>query len=297
MPQFSESIPVSTTTQAPSKALPIICLLIAMASLQGGAALAKSLFSEIGAEGVTALRIGFAAIFLCVIYRPWRRPLHLIVWRPILVYGTALGCMNLAFYMSLKTIPLGPAVAIEFSGPLAVAIFYSRRPADLIWLALAIFGLYLLLPFGQLSAGLDITGVLLALFAGVCWAVYIVAGKKAGDANGRMSVPLGSLVAAMFIFPIGLIHAGTGLFSLAILPTALLVGIFSSTLPYSLEMVALTKLPSKTFSTFMSLEPALGAVCGYLFLKEGLTTSQGIAVLCIIVSSIGITSAIGKDRS
>lgn len=138
------------------------------------------------------------------------------------------------------------------------------------------------------------TGVLLALFAGACWAVYIVAGKRAGAANGRMSVPLGALVAALFIFPIGWMHAGNGLFSLAILPTALMVAIFSSTLPYSLEMVALTRLPSKIFSTLMSLEPALGALSGYLFLHEGLTISQGIAVLCIIVSSIGITGAIGK---
>ncbi|WP_209216693.1 EamA family transporter [Glaciimonas immobilis] len=266
-----------------------------MSSLQGGAALAKGLFAGIGAEGVTALRIGFSAIFLCLIFRPWRMPLNQIVWRPIFIYGVALGSMNLAFYMALRTIPLGPAVAIEFTGPLAVAIFYSRRLSDAGWLGLAVFGLYLLLPFGQISGGMDTTGVLLALFAGACWAVYIVVGKKAGDANGRMSVPLGALVAAMFIFPIGLIHAGTALFSLSILPVALLVALFSSTLPYSFEMIALTRLPSKTFSTLMSLEPALGAVSGYLFLKEGLTLSQGIAVLCIIVSSIGITGFSKND--
>lgn len=296
MQQLSESIPVSAAPKGQGKAFSIACLLIAMASLQGGAALAKSLFAGIGAEGVTALRIGFSAIFLCAIYRPWRVPAQQIVWRPILVYGTALGCMNLAFYMSLKTIPLGPAVAIEFSGPLAVAIFYSRRPADLVWLALAAFGLFLLLPLGHISGGLDIGGVLVALFAGACWAVYIVWGKKAGEANGRVSVPLGALTAAIFIFPIGLMHAGSQLFSLSILPTALLVALFSSTLPYSLEMIALTRLPSKTFSTLMSLEPALGAVSGYLFLKEGLSSSQVIAVACIIVSSIGITGAIGKAR-
>jgi len=294
MQQVSESIPIAATSKGQGKAFSVVCLLIAMASLQGGAALAKSLFAGVGAEGVTALRIGFSAVFLCVIYRPWRVPVQEIVWRPILVYGTALGCMNLAFYMSLKTIPLGPAVAIEFSGPLAVALFYSRRPADLAWLALAAFGLFLLLPLSDLSGGIDLGGALLALFAGACWAVYIVSGKRAGAANGRMSVPFGALVATIIIFPVGLMHAGSQLFSLSILPTALLVALFSSTLPYSLEMMALTRLPSKTFSTLMSLEPALGAVSGYLFLKEGLTSSQGIAVACIIVSSIGITGAIGK---
>lgn len=296
MQHSSEAPAVQSVAKGQGKALSIVCLLVAMSSLQGGAALAKSLFAGIGAEGVTALRIGFSAIFLCAIFRPWRTPLTQIAWRPIIMYGTALGCMNLAFYMALKTIPLGPAVAIEFTGPLAVAIFYSRRPADLIWLGLAVFGLYLLLPIGQLSGALDTTGILFALFAGACWAVYIIAGKKAGDANGRMSVPLGALVATIFIFPIGFYHAGTDLFSLSILPTALLVALFSSTLPYSLEMIALTRLPSKTFSMLMSLEPALGAISGYLFLKEGLTSSQGIAVLCIIVSSMGITGAIGRTR-
>lgn len=294
--QDSTGTTAAAAMKGQSKAISIVCLLVAMSSLQGGAALAKSLFSDIGAEGVTALRIGFSAIFLCAIFRPWRTPLKQIVWLPIVLYGTALGCMNLAFYMALKTIPLGPAVAIEFSGPLAVAIFYSRRAADLVWLGLAVFGLFLLLPIGQLSGGLDTTGILFALFAGACWAVYIIAGKRAGDANGRVSVPLGALVATMFIFPIGWVHAGSELFSLSILPIALLVALFSSTLPYSLEMIALTRLPSKTFSTLMSLEPALGAISGYLFLKEGLTTSQGIAVICIIVSSMGITGAIGRAR-
>lgn len=267
--------------------LPIALLLVAMTSIQSGAALAKGLFPLIGPEGTTTLRLGLAALILAVVIRPWRARLTLASCRSLLAYGTALGGMNLLFYMSLKTVPLGIAVALEFTGPLALALFASRRLLDFVWIALAVFGLWLLLPTDIHSTPLDPMGMLLALSAGLCWALYIIFGQKAGAEHGGHTVALGTLVAAVLIAPIGLWQAGTALFSLDLLPVALAVAVLSSALPYSLEMVALTRLPARTFSVLMSMEPAIAALSGLLFLSEYLSLNQWLAIAAIITASTG----------
>lgn len=276
---------------------PIGLLLIAMASIQTGASMAKTLFPLVGAQGTTSLRLIFASIILLLVLRPWRARFTAKSLRTVLFYGIALGGMNFLFYMSLRSVPLGIAVALEFTGPLAVALFGSRRPLDFVWIALAVMGLLLLIPNGEESASLDMTGVAYALGAGVCWAGYILFGQKAGEDNGIQTAALGVLIAALFIAPIGAVHAGWALFDIALIPTAIGVAILSTALPYSLEMVALTRMPARTFGTLASLEPAFGALSGMLFLHENLTLTQWLAIGAIILASAGATLTARRETA
>lgn len=276
---------------------PIGLLLIAMASIQSGASLAKSMFPIIGAQGTTTLRLVFASIIMLLILKPWRARLNSRTLRNVVIYGLALGGMNFLFYMALQTVPIGIAVALEFTGPLAVAIFSSRRAIDFLWIALALFGLLLLLPAGHDGQALDPTGAAYALGAGVCWALYILFGQRAGAEHGVQSAALGVVVAALFIAPIGIAHAGATLLTPAVIPMALGVAILSTALPYSLEMVALTRIPARTFGTLMSIEPAFGALSGLLFLGEVLSMTQWLAILAIITASVGTTLSMRKAPS
>ncbi|MES2871046.1 MAG: threonine/homoserine exporter RhtA [Pseudomonadota bacterium] len=271
-----------------STLLPVGLLLIAMASIQSGASLAKSMFPIVGAQGTTALRLIFASIIMLLILRPWRAKLTAKSLKTVIVYGAALGGMNFLFYMSLRTVPLGIAVALEFTGPLAVAIYASRRLVDFLWIGLAITGLLLLIPTGE-NQGIDLVGAGYALGAGVCWALYILFGQKAGADNGVQTAALGVIIAALFIAPIGIVHAGATLLTPSLIPIAIGVAILSTALPYTLEMMALTRMPTRTFGTLMSIEPAFGALSGLLFLHEVLSFTQWIAISCIIMASIGAT--------
>ncbi|AZF10142.1 Threonine/homoserine exporter RhtA [Pseudomonas sp. R2-37-08W] len=268
---------------------PVGLLLIAMASIQSGASLAKSMFPVIGAQGTTTLRLIFASVIMLLLLRPWRAKLTAKSLRTVVVYGMALGGMNFLFYMSLRTVPLGIAVALEFTGPLAVALYASRRAVDFLWIALAVVGLLLLIPSGETSSGIDAIGAAYALGAGVCWALYILFGQKAGNDNGVQTAALGVMIAALFVAPIGIVHAGTALLTPALIPIAIGVAILSTALPYTLEMVALTRLPARTFGTLMSVEPAFGALSGLFFLHEHLTLAQWLAITCIILASVGAT--------
>lgn len=275
--------------------IPVCLLLIAMTSIQSSASLAKSLFPTVGPIGVTALRLLFSALLLTAVLRPWRvlgkgKPL-----KPLIAYGVALGIMNISIYLAMQRIPIGIAVALEFTGPLAVAMLASRRLIDFVWIALAVIGLVLLLPIGGTANSIDPVGAFFALLAGTCWALYIVYGKRAGAVYGASTVALGSSIAALGILPIGLWDVGTRLFSLDTLPVVLAIAVLSSALPYVLEMMALTRLPTQTFGTLMSLSPALGALSGFVFLNETLTLSQWIALSCIVIASIGTTLTIRKS--
>ena len=277
------------TQSLASTLFPVGLLLIAMTSIQSGASLAKSMFPIIGAQGTTTLRLLFASIIMLLILRPWRAKLTARSLKTVIVYGIALGGMNFLFYMSLRTVPLGIAVALEFTGPLAVAIYSSRRPIDFAWIGLAIIGLLLLIPTGESTQGLDPVGTGYALGAGVCWALYILYGQKAGADNGVQTAALGVMIAALFIAPIGIVHAGAALLTPSLIPIAIGVAILSTALPYTLEMIALTRMPTRTFGTLMSIEPAFGALSGLLFLNEVLSFSQWMAISCIIMASVGAT--------
>ncbi|WP_049059796.1 threonine/homoserine exporter RhtA, partial [Klebsiella aerogenes] len=193
------------------------------------------------------------------------------------------------FYLSLQRIPLGVAVALEFTGPLAVALFGSRRPLDFVWVALAVLGLWFLLPLGQNVGEVDLVGALFALGAGAFWAVYILTGQRAGEEHGPATVAMGSLIAAVIFVPIGIVQASDTLLQWSLLPLGLGIAILSTALPYSLEMIALTRMPTRTFGTLMSMEPALAALSGMVFLGETLTLTQTLALGAIIIASMGST--------
>jgi inner membrane transporter RhtA len=280
-------------------ALAVGMLLISMISYQCGASLAKHLFPQVGAQGATAYRLGISALILLLWRRPWRRSsasenTRRRDWRALWGYGLSMGAMNLVFYMSLRTIPLGIAVALEFTGPLTLALFGSRRWLDFIWIALVVAGLALLLPLRGSMQALDPAGVMYALAAGAGWALYIVLGKKAGAAYGADAVTLGTSIGALLAIPFGIVHAGSALLSRTLLPYALGVAVLSSALPYSLEMVALTRLPARTFSTLLSLEPAIAAMAGVALLSERLSLLQWLAIATIIVAAAGTALSVRR---
>lgn len=292
--EHNNSPPLPALPKKASPLVAILLLLIAMLSLQGGASLAKTLFPVVGPQGVTALRLGLGSILLLLYFRPWRFKMRGGNFRALLMYGLALGCMNYSFYLALRTVPLGIAVALEFTGPLAVAMFSSRRPVDFVWVALAMAGLLFLLPLGQSAGGVDLNGACFALIAGACWAIYILAGQRAGSSYGPGTAAMGSVIAAIIFFPIGVAQAHTSIFTWEILPLGLLIALLTSAIPYSLEMMALTKLPAKTFGTLMSMEPAMAALSGIIFLGEFLTASQWLGLAAIIAASAGSTLTIQR---
>jgi inner membrane transporter RhtA len=274
----------------------VLAVLLAMISVTSGAAIAKGLFPAIGAEGTTGMRNGLGALILLAFWRPWRHGwLDRRQTTLILIYGVNLGLMNLLYYCALRTLPLGMAVAIEFLGPFSLALFYSRRAADLVWLGFALAGLAMLLPWGSGRLAVDPVGAAFALAAGAAWALYIVFGQRAGAllASGRVT-SLGTLVAGLLTFPIGLAHAGGALFVGPTFVAAIGVALFSSAIPYSFDMIAMKRLPTRTFGILMSVEPAIGALSGFLLLGESLDWRQQIAIGCVIVASFGSTASARK---
>jgi inner membrane transporter RhtA len=274
--------------RAPS-VLPITLLVLAMASFQAGASIAKTMFPLVGAIGTVTVRIVLGTTILAITMRPWRARITPGSRWALVIYGMSLGLMNLCFYIALSRIPLGIAVAVEFSGPLAVAVFTSRRALDFCWIMLAIGGLLLLLPIAHQGSQLDPVGVLYAFGAGACWALYIIFGRKAGAAHGAQTVVLGSVISTIVIAPIGLATAGSALLSPSVLLPGLAVAILSTALPYTLEMIALTRIPARTFGILMSVDPALAAFSGLVFLNERLSGMQWAAIILIIGASIGTT--------
>jgi len=271
--------------------VPIAAALLAMVSVQTGASIAKMLFPVVGPIGTVALRIGFGTLVLVIALRPWRTRISKTNWQPLALYGVSIGVMNLCFYLALSRIPLGIAVALEFTGPLAVAVLSSHRPVDFLWIGLALGGLGLILPIAH-TQRINPVGVLFALGAGACWALYIVFGRKTGVDHGAQSVALGSLISAVIVVPAGVLSAPPALFSRSVLLFGLAVGILSTALPYALDMMALTRLPARTFGVLMSLDPAIGALCGWVFLDEQLTALQWTAIVLIILASAGSAATI-----
>lgn len=266
----------------------VIFLIIAMCSIQGGATVAKRIFPLLGPAGTSALRLFFATLILWMVFRPWKAMVTGAQLKKLAVYGACLGFMNLSFYYALERIPLGLAVSLEFTGPLAVAIFTSKKKIDYVWALLAGLGIYLILPAFQGADSLDPVGIALAVTAGVFWAGYILYGKKAGnEVHGGLAATWGMTFAAAVVIPVGLVTSSDKLFSLEILPFGIGVAILSSALPYTLEMISLKRIPTKTFGVLMSLEPAIAAFAGLLFLHEQLTPLQWFAMLLIMLSSLG----------
>lgn len=280
----------------PSSLLPILSLFGSITFLCLGTSLAKStLFPLFGAQGTTTIRVGLSAIFMLLVWRPWRRPISRSDAGKLACYGAALGMLNLCFYLALRTIPFGVAVAIEFAGPLSVALFSSRRRADFAWVLLAVTGLGLLLPLGTKVSQLDPAGVMYALAAAVFWGSYILFGKRLQHLHAGQSVALGLAAAAIVVIPFGLPHIHAGLFSPWLLGICLCVAITSSAIPIFLEMVALKRLPAQAFGVMVSMEPALAALLGLILLNEKLTSIQWVAIALIALASTGISITVQKQ--
>ncbi|MES2739914.1 MAG: EamA family transporter [Pseudomonadota bacterium] len=262
-----------------------LALLGSQVSLNVGAAIAKRLFPAIGVEGVVAYRVGIAALLMLLIFRPWRTRLTRTQIINVAIYGSVIGIMNLLIYRSFSLIPLGVAVAIEVAGPLLVAVLSSRRPRDVAAVCLAVIGLYFLLPLHGHAERLDPLGVAYAAGAAACWALYIVYGKRVSSMHGGQSVAWAMLAGSLFTVPLGVWHAGSALLTPSFLLIGLAVAVMSSALPYTLEMLSMRTLSSRTFSMFSSGAPALSALAGLAVLGEHLALSQWLAIGSIVLAS------------
>ncbi len=267
---------------------PLPAVLGGILSVQAGAALAKGLFPVLGPAGTVGLRVGFSALILLAVFRPRLGRLNAAQWRAVIPYGVILGIMNMLFYFSLDRIPLGLAVTVEFAGPLAVAVFGSRKAVDVLWVVLAGAGIALITPWT--GGGVDPVGVALAAAAGACWAAYIVLGGRLSHLlPGGAAVAAGMVVAAIVALPVAGAMGGFAQVNARLLAAAVGVALLSSAIPYTLEMVALRELPARTFGILMSLEPAVAAIVGLVVLHERLTPTQWLAIALVIAASAGST--------
>ena len=275
----------------------LVLLFIAMISMQSSGALAKTLFDQVPVLTISAMRLLLGSLILAVIFKIWQVNFKQVKWSSIISYGIALAGMNALFYLSIHRIPLGIAVAFEFIGPLSVALFHARQKFDFIWVGLAILGLVLLFPFDQAKQSLDPIGIAFALAAGACWALYIIAGQRPSGVSGNHTVCLGMFVGMLCLMPIAL-FSGMPLqvFEPSNLIYFIALAILASALPFSLEMIALRNLSALSFGTLMSLEPAIAAFSGFIFLSEQLLWTQWLALATIISASIGCTVTTQKAR-
>ena len=265
---------------------PIVLVLIAIASVQLGAAFAKDLFATTTPTATAWLRLCFASLIFLTFARPRLRGRRPREWVVVAGYGLALAGMNWAIYASFARIPIGVAVTVEFLGPLAVAVAGSRRPRDLIWVGLAGLGV-VMLGFQPVEA--DWIGLGLALLAGALWAAYILlAGPTGRDFEGVSGVTVASLIGAVLLAPAAFV-IGDPVFTPHVLWVALAVGLRSSVIPHGFEMVALRRIRPGLFGILMSLEPAAAALFALVVLGEGLSLIECVAMACVIVASVGAT--------
>jgi inner membrane transporter RhtA len=267
---------------------PIYAVLLAIISVQCGAAIAKTLFPTIGAAGTASIRIGISAIILLLAYRPNLKNITPQQWKIVIPYGLSLGAMNLIFYLAIERIPIGLAVTLEFIGPLLVAIIGSKRLVDYCWVLLAAVGIALIAPWTNNRT--DYLGVLFALLAGGLWASYIVLGGKISKImNDGQAVSTGMLFAALLILPFGFYENGLANLTPKLFGMGIALALLSSAIPFTLEMKALGQLPPRTFSILMSLEPAAATICAFIFLGENLKFYEIMAVVCVVIASAGST--------
>jgi inner membrane transporter RhtA len=266
---------------------PVVLVLIGILSVQLGAGIAKSLFDEVDPTAIVWLRLAASALLMLVIARPALRGKTRQDWLVVLAYGASLGLMNWSIYQSFQRIPLGIAVTIEFAGPLVLAVLGSRRLRDLLWVGLAAVGVVLL---GFERSDLDPVGVLYALLAGAGWATYILMSAQTGRRwPGFDGLVVASVVAMLLLTPLALGPHRGDLADGRIVLLGALIGLLSSVIPYTCELVALRSLRPAVFSILMSLEPAAAALAGIVVLAEYLSPLQWAAMGCVVVASVGAT--------
>ncbi|MFD5558480.1 DMT family transporter [Streptomyces sp. NPDC127068] len=275
---------------------PVGLVLAGGISVQFGAALAVGLMPRAGVFGVVTLRLVVAALILAAVCRPRLRGHSRADWGTVIAFAVALAGMNALFYQAAARIPIGAAVTLEVLGPLALSVIASRRLVNLLWAGLALAGVFLLSGGG--FGTLDPVGMVYALAAGVMWAAYIVfsarTGRRFPKADG---LALAMLVASVLILPFGIVDSGAKLLDPSILLLGSAIAVLSSVLPYTLELLALRRLPASTFAVLMSLEPAIAAAAGFLVLSQTLTVSQSAAIALVIAASVGaVRTQVGRGK-
>ena len=266
-------------------------MLAAAVTVQSGAGIAKGLFDRLGPSGTVLLRMVFGAAVLVALWRPRLRGHKRDDLTIALLFGLALAIMNWTFYEAIDRIPLGITVAIEFAGPLSVAVAGSRRRLDVIWVVLAAGGILLLVRTG--SGHANLAGVAFALAAAACWAAYIVLSQRAGRAFPRgEGLALAMAVGTVALLPVGIAGAGSSLLAAGPLAIGLAVGLLSSAIPYSLELEALRRLPSRVFGILLSLDPAIAALVGLVLLDQGLSAREVLGIACVVAASVGASLSV-----
>ncbi|MGM9379866.1 EamA family transporter [Streptomyces antibioticus] len=302
-----DTAPVSASVSASAATLPetgrrgslgpVGLVLAGGISVQFGGALAVTLMPRAGALGVVALRLLVAAVILLVVCRPRVRGHSRTDWGTVIVFGITMAAMNGLFYQSVDRIPLGTAVTLEVLGPLALSVAVSRRAVNLIWAGLALAGVFLLGGGGGFGS-LDPLGVAFALSAGGMWAAYIVfsarTGRRFPQADG---LALAMAIGALLFLPLGIAESGTKLLDPVTLGLGAAVAVLSSVLPYTLELLALRRLPASTFAIMMSLEPAIAATAGFFILNQALTATEAAAIALVIAASMGaVRTQVGRRK-
>lgn len=282
-----------TPSTGPGLASAVWLVLIGIASVQFGAAIAKGLFDTVPPSTMVWMRVLTSAVVLLALSRPRLRGRSRHDWATVVAFGLSLALMNWAIYQSFARIPLGLAVTIEFVGPLAVACFGFRRPRDLLWVVLAAVGVALL---GLTPGDLDLAGVAFALVAAGCWAAYILLSARVGQRfDGLDGLAVASAVATFAMTAPAVADMVAGRADALLDPHVVLlgigVGLLSSVIPYSCELTALRRLPPATFGILMSLEPAVATLAALLVLGELLEVGQWIAMACVVAASAGATLA------
>lgn len=279
------------TRASSTPVVPVLMILASCTSLQFGSALAAGLFPIIGSWGTTSLRLGLAALVLCIAVRPGPWRLRAAQWRSVLLFGLTIGTMNGFFYAAVARLPLGTAVTIEFLGPLAVAAILSTRRTDLLWVALALLGISL---FGIESirgdAELSLVGVLFALVAALFWGLYVITSAEVGRVvPGQDGLALALGVGALAILPIGWRGAAEGIMHPGLLLAALGTAVLASVLPYTLELSALRRLPRHVFGILLSLEPVIALIAGVVLLGQHASGLRIAASIVVVAASAGVT--------
>ena len=263
-----------------------------MMSIQSGASIAKYLFHLLGPAGAVTLRVGIAGVLLMALIRPRIKSFTREQWKCILFYGLSIGLMNLTFYYGIRRVPLGIGVAIEFIGPLSVAIYASRKITDFLWVLLAAAGIICIVPW---QGGGDLWGYIFVTVAGVMWAAYILsAGKLSAKMKSTDAVACGMCVATLIVLPAAILSGDIFKLNGKLLLLGLGVAVFSSALPFTLDLFTIKKIEAKVYSVLQSLHPVFAALSGLIFLKEHLSLLQWLAVLFIVTASAG--SALSSEK-
>jgi inner membrane transporter RhtA len=277
----------------------VLFMVLSMVAYQISASFAKQLFEVLDPITVVTLRLCFASILIILMFRSWKiiKRLPYLRWNELLYYSGSVCLMNVLFYASLGKLPQGIAVGLEFLGPLTLALLSIKQKTDYIWVFLAIIGIALMVPWQDATAdNFSYLGAAFALGAGVCWASYIYFGQKVVRQNiGMHALSIAIVLSALVMLPISAVHNPDALLQTQYWGKALLIALLATAIPYALDLLALKQLSKMSYGTLSSLSPALAAISGMILLNEHITAWQTVALICIMIASVGVTFRAAKS--